>query len=59
MVELEWVTSKNGAIVSDAMDWKRYEKEITDQFHEHYPSAKITPDPKLIGKFSKITHTEH
>jgi hypothetical protein len=35
-------------------DWKQYEKEIADQFQEYYPSARITPNAKIIGKFSKI-----
>jgi Restriction endonuclease len=36
------------------MDWKCYEKEITDQFQASYPASKITPGAKLIGKFSKV-----
>ena len=36
------------------MDWKQYECEITDQFKRYYPAAKITPNAKLIGRFSKV-----
>jgi hypothetical protein len=40
--------------LSDILDWKQYEREITDQFRETYPKARITPDAKLPGKFSKV-----
>ncbi len=36
------------------MDWQQYEKEIEALFREAYPSARITPNAKLIGKFSKV-----
>ena len=35
------------------MDWQQYEREIEEQFRENYPSARITRDAKLAGKFSK------
>lgn len=40
--------------MSGTMDWKQYEREIADQLRQHYPSAQITPNVKLIGKFSKV-----
>jgi hypothetical protein len=36
------------------VDWRQYEKEIENQFKETYPSARITPNAKLAGKFSKV-----
>lgn len=36
------------------MDWKQYEHEIEEQFRANYPSAEITPNAKLVGKFSKV-----
>lgn len=38
----------------DTMDWKKYEHEIAEQFRAYYPSARITHNATLIGKFSKI-----
>jgi tetratricopeptide (TPR) repeat protein len=35
-------------------DWQQYEREIEEQFREAYPSARITPNAKLVGKFSKV-----
>ena len=35
-------------------DWQLYEREIEEQFREAYPSARITPNAKLVGKFSKV-----
>jgi tetratricopeptide (TPR) repeat protein len=35
-------------------DWQKYEREIEEQFREAYPSARITRDAKLVGKFSKV-----
>ena len=35
-------------------DWKDYEREIEDQFRILYPTATITSNAKLQGKFSKI-----
>ena len=35
-------------------DWHLYEREIEKQFREAYPSARITPNAKLVGKFSKV-----
>lgn len=36
------------------MDWQGYEREIAEQFRTNYPSAEITPNAKLVGKFSKV-----
>ena len=36
------------------MDWQQYEKEIEAQFRETYPSAQITQNAKILGKFSKV-----
>lgn len=36
------------------MDWKQYEQEITDEFRELYPAAHITPNARLVGKFSQV-----
>ena len=36
------------------MDWQQYEQEIVQQLRETYPSAQITPNAKLVGKFSKV-----
>ena len=35
-------------------DWKEYEREIADYFRSEYPDALITPNAKIIGKFSKV-----
>lgn len=35
-------------------DWKDYEREIFQEFRQAYPSAKITRNAKLLGKFSKV-----
>jgi hypothetical protein len=35
-------------------DWQQYEREIEAQFRDAYPTARITPNAKLLGKFSKI-----
>ena len=35
-------------------DWKDYEREIEREFREAYPFARITPNAKVLGKFSKI-----
>src|ERR1035441_1176230 len=35
-------------------DWKQYEREIEEQFRQAYPTARITPNAKLVGKFSKV-----
>jgi len=35
-------------------DWQQYEDEIEKQFREAYPSARITRNAKLVGKFSKV-----
>ncbi len=35
-------------------DWQEYEREIEEQFREAYPSAQITSNAKLVGKFSKV-----
>jgi hypothetical protein len=35
-------------------DWQRYEREIEEEFRQAYPSAQITHNAKLIGKFSKV-----
>jgi hypothetical protein len=36
------------------MDWREYEGEIEEQFRQAYPSAQITHDAKLLGKFSTV-----
>jgi len=36
------------------VDWQGYEREIADQFRVAYPSAEITPNAKLVGKFSRV-----
>ncbi|MFZ0947035.1 MAG: restriction endonuclease, partial [Candidatus Sulfotelmatobacter sp.] len=36
------------------VDWQQYEREIEDQFRVAYPSARITANAKVIGKFSKV-----
>jgi len=40
--------------LNDPANWKEYEQEITDYFRSEYPAAKITPNARLTGKFSKI-----
>jgi tetratricopeptide (TPR) repeat protein len=35
------------------VDWRKYEKEIHDQFHEMYPNAEITHNTTLLGRYSK------
>ena len=35
------------------MDWKEYEKQISDYFRSQYPDARFTPDARLRGRFSK------
>jgi hypothetical protein len=37
------------------MDWKEYEREIEKHFRAEYPSASITADAKIEGKFSAVT----
>lgn len=36
------------------MDWQGYEREIEGQFRINYPSAEITHNAKLVGKFSRV-----
>jgi len=36
------------------MDWKEYEKEISNHFRSEYQDAKFTPDAKILGRYSKI-----
>jgi hypothetical protein len=36
------------------MDWKEYEREIAGHFQECYPSARIIPDAKVLGRYSKV-----
>ena len=36
------------------MDWHEYEREIANYFRSEYPAASVTPNAKLMGKFSKI-----
>jgi tetratricopeptide (TPR) repeat protein len=36
------------------VDWQQYEREIEEQFRQTYPTARITPNAKLLGKFSKV-----
>ena len=38
----------------DEMDWKKYEQEIEAQFRAYYPSAQITHNSTLVGKFSRV-----
>lgn len=35
------------------MNWKNYEKEVHRYFSNMYPTATITYDAKLIGRYSK------
>jgi tetratricopeptide (TPR) repeat protein len=35
-------------------DWQQYEREIEEQFRQAYPSARITFNAKLVGKFSRV-----
>jgi hypothetical protein len=35
-------------------DWQQYEREIEEEFRQAYPSAQITHNAKLVGKFSKV-----
>ena len=37
-----------------AVNWREYEKEIADFFQSQYPSAQITPNAALKGKFSGV-----
>ena len=34
--------------------WKEYEQEIVGYFRSEYPVATITPNARLLGRFSKI-----
>lgn len=43
-----------GCALDFVMDWQQYEREIEEQFREAYPSARITHDAKVVGKFSKV-----
>lgn len=43
-----------GHPAEERLDWKEYEQEITEYFHSEYPSARITPNAKVLGKFSKV-----
>lgn len=36
------------------MNWKEYEEEIVAYFRSDYPAATLTPNARLMGKFSKI-----
>jgi hypothetical protein len=36
------------------LDWKQYEQEISKYFQSEYPSARITYNARMLGKFSKI-----
>lgn len=36
------------------MDWKEYEQEITEHFAGEYPTAKLIPNAKVLGRFSKV-----
>jgi hypothetical protein len=36
------------------LDWKQYEQEISKYFQSEYPSAQITYNARIPGKFSKI-----
>jgi hypothetical protein len=37
-----------------SMNWKDYEKEIYQQFKDMYPTAEITYDAKVLGRYSKV-----
>jgi Restriction endonuclease len=39
---------------TSVVDWQGYERAITEQFRTSYPSAEITPNANLLGKFSKV-----
>jgi hypothetical protein len=39
---------------TSVVDWQGYEREIVQQFRTNYPGAEITPNAKLVGKFSKV-----
>lgn len=39
--------------MTEAMDWRNYEKYIYDTFKSQFPDADITFDAKLIGRYSK------
>lgn len=36
------------------MDWKEYEKEIFKHFRSEFPSARITRDARVLGRYSKV-----
>ena len=38
----------------DVADWQEYEREIEEQFRQAYPSARISANAKVVGKFSKV-----
>lgn len=40
--------------MTDPTNWKEYEQEIAEYFRSEYPTAKITPNAHLVGKFSKV-----
>jgi hypothetical protein len=44
----------NDVSYTSVVDWQGYEREMTEQFRTNYPSAEITPNAKLPGKFSKV-----
>ena len=35
-------------------EWRDYERAIEQEFRDAYPSARITANAKLTGKFSKV-----
>jgi hypothetical protein len=39
---------------TSVVDWQGYEREIVEQFRTSYPSADITPNARLVGRFSKV-----
>jgi len=36
------------------VDWKEYEAQIAEHFKECYQSARITPNARIPGQFSKV-----
>ena len=40
--------------MKEPINWKEYEQEIVGYFRSEYPAATITPNARLLGRFSKI-----
>jgi len=43
-----------GSAYTSVVDWQGYEREVAEQFRINYPTAEITPNAKLVGKFSRV-----